>query len=202
VFLRAWVAVDLPRLYNPVTNLLEPFKPSNTPSNTQTTLQVFLRAWVAVDLPRLYNPVTNLLGPAPAAPDFPRARKEQEVRPPGQFSVYMHANNSTPSTQLWCRLVHSSAGVRHGEHTQSGTEAGWLKRLSSSLSITGGHLNRLVVGQLQSIYASFMPWHEDGRAASGWQACHTAFTASAFNSPFLNKCCLMVCRWTRMRMPT
>ena len=40
---------------------------------------MFLRAWVAVDLPRLYNPVTNLLGPAPAPPDFPRARKEQEV---------------------------------------------------------------------------------------------------------------------------
>ena len=52
-----------------------------TPSNpeAQTILQVFLRAWVAVDLPRLYNPVTNLLGPAPPPPDFPRARKEQEV---------------------------------------------------------------------------------------------------------------------------
>lgn len=30
VFLRAWVAVDLPRFYNPVTNLLAP-KPAQPP---------------------------------------------------------------------------------------------------------------------------------------------------------------------------
>ena len=84
-----------------------------TPSNpeAQTTSQVFLRAWVAVDLPRLYNPVTNLLGPAPPPPDFPRARKEQEVtpRPPDPLPLWTRVTRNRVQGLACVRSSHLHA---------------------------------------------------------------------------------------------
>ena len=43
VFLRAWVAVDLPRFYNPVTNLLGPTKVANTLTDSPQQASDYLR---------------------------------------------------------------------------------------------------------------------------------------------------------------